>query len=148
MPLVFIFVLPYCLVIIAMAKNDSRSEEFRPMMCMDISEMRKELLYKEFDSLYRQYMSEVFFTKGIVQTPYDKINVRDLNMTLLRDKGECHLKSTKSRHFNSMCPWIYKIKNRLGTKYPSLRREAHCSCDSCGTKNENRNFTCMSYWKR
>ncbi len=45
MPLVFIFVLPYCLVIIAMAKNDSKSEEFRPMMCMDISEMRKELLY-------------------------------------------------------------------------------------------------------
>jgi len=138
MPLVFIFVLLYFLVIKSMAKYDSISEEFRPMMCMDISEMRKELLYKEFDSLYRQYMSEVFYTKGIVQTPYDKINAANLNMTLLRDKGECHLKSTKSKHFNSMCPWVYKIKNRLGTKYPTLRREAHCSCDSC-----NRNFTCM-----
>ena len=124
--------------VIAGWKNGTQMDESPKLMCMDLSEMRKESLYKEFDSLYRQYMSEVFYTKGIVQTPYDKINVRDLNMTLLRDKGECHLKSTKSKHLNSMCPWIYKIKNRLGTKYPTLRREAHCSCDSC-----NRHFTCM-----
>ena len=137
-PILFSYVLVSIPNVIAGLKNGTQMNEFQKPMCMDISEMRKELLYKEFDSLYRQYMSEVFFTKGIVQTPYDKINAANLNMTLLRDKGECNLKSIKSKHFNSMCPWVYKIKNRLGSKYPTLRREAHCSCDSC-----NRNFTCM-----
>jgi hypothetical protein len=56
------FILVYIPNIIEALKNGTQMEDFRKMMCMDISEMRKELLYKEFDSLYRQYMSD-----GILQ---------------------------------------------------------------------------------
>ena len=117
-------------------------------MCKEISEMRRESIYKEFDSLYRQYNNEVFYSRGITQEPHV---VRHVNIDLLRDKGKCfdiNSNTTTSSQIQSVaiCPWTYKIKKRsnasLGLKYPTLRREAHCMCDSCHNKS-NESFKCM-----
>jgi hypothetical protein len=48
--------------------------------------MRKESIYKEFDSLYRQYTNEIFYSRGLTQEPH---MVRNVNIDLLRDKGKC-----------------------------------------------------------
>jgi len=115
--------------------------------CKDLSELRKENIFKEFDSLYRQYLNEVFYARGISQEPHVS---RNMNFNLLRDKGQC-FDFIQNRSMNktqienvSTCPWTYKIKKRtnvtMGFKYPTYRREAHCLCDSCqsvGNKGKN-----------
>ena len=116
-------------------------------MCMEVNEERKEYIFKEYDSYFRKYLESTFYSRGITNDIFSF----DVDENSLREKGKCENKrnftsnSTVKTQFSATCPWVYKIKRRIGIKYPALRREAHCLCDSCQNKmieNKTRIYKC------
>ena len=110
--------------------------------CMDISDDKKELIFKEFDSIFRKYNNEIIVSKANPQHNHSN----GLNINLYRENRNCTSikKNTTYLSDRAMCPWVYRIKIRsnrtLSNKYPVYRREAHCLCSDC---DANMKHKCM-----
>ena len=119
--------------------------------CMDISNEKKESIFREFDAIYRKYSYEMLLSKVVPDTS----KALKVNDDLYRDKLNC--KSALSAHlykFNNathlseraLCPWEFRIKIRanhtLPYKYPMHKKEAYCKCETCDARIRNV-YKCM-----
>ena len=106
---------------------------FNAQICKDISEERKETIYKEFDAIYRKYTNQLILAK------INPLNMKTdiVNPDLYRKKGDCKKVEQNSTYVNerALCPWEYRLRIRanhtLSNKYPLYRKEAHCMCEKC-----------------
>ena len=139
----FVKIIGIFLTLVALTKAEFNSHNAsHNRTCIDLSNDEKEEIFKEYDSLFRQYMNDVIYARGSTKDPYKyKVDV-----DLYRDKVNCsNISRSHTNLANSYCPWWYKTKVRastaLGFKYPKYRQEVQCVCDHCN-KDERGEYRC------
>ena len=115
--------------------------------CMDISNEKKEAIYKEFDSIYRKFNNEMMLLK-VGPSSHNLPTIMGISSKMNNVNKDCQILTNKTMTRNSTyinerstCPWEYRIKIRtnqtLSHKYPMHIREAHCLCDSCDSSRDD-----------
>ena len=112
--------------------------------CFDLSEEKKETLFKDYESEYRKKVLVNYKEKNIL----DFVNtlITENNYDGYRNKGKClnrkytfYTSIIKSIHKIASCPWQYSFKKR-DSKYPTYIKEAQCLCHDC-SRNEIKELT-------